>query len=120
MLKKLSAISAIVYLSVYFVAAQTPMVQSSPATEQDEVVKISTNLVQVDAVVIDKDGKQITNLKADDFEIFQDSKPQNITQFSGQLHGSLKNNVPSSYLLLRITQYFSLSRAQRLVLPKYS
>ncbi len=82
MLKKLSAISAIVYLSVYFVAAQTPMVQSSPATEQDEVVKISTNLVQVDAVVIDKDGKQITNLKADDFEIFQDSKPQNITQFS--------------------------------------
>ncbi len=45
--------------------AQTP-----PLPDQsDEVVKIATNVVQVDAVVTDKQGRQVTNLQASDFEI---------------------------------------------------
>ncbi|MGI8467089.1 MAG: VWA domain-containing protein [Pyrinomonadaceae bacterium] len=48
----------------------------------DEVVKVSTNLVQVDAIVTDKNGNPITNLTANDFEIFQDGKPQTITNLS--------------------------------------
>jgi VWFA-related protein len=35
--------------------------------------------VRLDVVVVDNKGKQITDLTADDFEVFQDSKKQEIT-----------------------------------------
>src|ERR1044071_8425055 len=57
-----------------------PRQQSAP--DEDEVVRISTNLVQVDAVVTDGDGRQVTDLDARDFEILEDGKPQTITNFS--------------------------------------
>jgi VWFA-related protein len=46
------------------------------------VVRITTNLVQVDAVVTDKSGKQVTDLRPEDFEVLEDGKPQKITNFS--------------------------------------
>jgi VWFA-related protein len=46
------------------------------------VVRITTNLVQVDAVVTDKGGRQVIDLKPEDFEILEDGKPQRITNFS--------------------------------------
>lgn len=46
------------------------------------VVRINVNLVQVDAVVTDFRGKPVTDLKAEDFEVFQDGAPQKITNFS--------------------------------------
>jgi VWFA-related protein len=55
--------------------------KQKPADDQDDVVKITTNLVQVDAVVT-KDGKAVTNLTADDFEIYEDGKKQTITSFA--------------------------------------
>ena len=64
------------------------LAQTTPATtpqkpkdDQDEVVKITTNLVQVDAVVT-KDGKPVTDLTPDDFEIYEDGKKQAITSFA--------------------------------------
>src|ERR1041385_6849587 len=67
-------------------ASQQPQ---KPADDQDEVVKITTNLVQVDAVVT-KDGKLVTDLTADDFEIYEDGKKQAITSFA------YISNVPST------------------------
>ena len=46
------------------------------------VIRITVNLVQVDAVVTDSKDKPVTDLKAQDFEILQDGKPQVITNFS--------------------------------------
>ena len=46
------------------------------------MLHVTVNLVQVDAVVTDAKGKQVTDLTADDFQIFQDGKPQKITHFS--------------------------------------
>jgi len=66
---------------------QSPRPPSSPtqpkpsSDENQDVVRITTNLVQAD-VVVTKDGKQVTNLKPEDFEIFEDGKPQKITNFS--------------------------------------
>ena len=48
----------------------------------DEVVRITTNLVQVDAVVTDKDGRVVTDLRAEDFEVLEDGRPQQITNLS--------------------------------------
>jgi VWFA-related protein len=56
--------------------------QRTTAGQKDEVVRINVNLVQVDAVVTDNNGKQVTDLGADDFEIFEDDKPREIANFS--------------------------------------
>jgi VWFA-related protein len=59
-----------------------PLLAQTPRTDdKDDVVKITTNLVQVDAVVT-KDGKPVTNLTADDFEIYEDGRKQAITSFA--------------------------------------
>ncbi|MBA3439130.1 MAG: VWA domain-containing protein [Pyrinomonadaceae bacterium] len=70
--------------------AATPSASSSPSSPQqpsapddgDEVVRISTNLVQVDAVVTDRQGNPVTDLRAEDFDIFEDDRSQEITSFS--------------------------------------
>ncbi len=72
----------------------------SPATGQDqsddEVVRVTTNLVQVDAIVTDKTGKQVTDLRPDEFEILEDGRPQAITNFSYIDTGSEAASRPAS------------------------
>ena len=65
-------------------AAQSPPQNPSRSSvpTEDDVVRITTNLVQIDAVVTDNDGKQVTDLRAEDFEIFEDKRPQAISAFS--------------------------------------
>jgi VWFA-related protein len=45
-------------------------------------VKITTKLVQVDAVITDKSGKPVTDLGSDEIEIREDGRAQRITHFS--------------------------------------
>jgi VWFA-related protein len=52
--------------------ASPPRQQIEP--DQDEVVTVNSNLVQVDAVVLDNRGQQVTNLQASDFEIVEDGR----------------------------------------------
>ncbi|HVS82281.1 MAG TPA: VWA domain-containing protein [Pyrinomonadaceae bacterium] len=66
---------------------EPPPPRQPPATQQQkpediDVVRITTNLVQVDAVVTDKNGKVVTDLKPEEVQIFEDGKPQKITHFS--------------------------------------
>jgi len=56
--------------------------QQPPPGSDEDVVRISTNLVQVDAVVTDKNGKPVTDLKPEEIQIFEDGKRQKITHFS--------------------------------------
>jgi VWFA-related protein len=58
-----------------------PPTPAAPA-DDDEVVRVNVNLVQLDAVVTDRDGRQVTNLRPEDFEIFEDERPQQITHFA--------------------------------------
>ncbi len=59
--------------------AQTP---SASPSEAGAVIRVTVNLVQVDAVVTDKKGQLVTDLTAEDFEILQDKQPQQISNFS--------------------------------------
>jgi len=52
-----------------------------PVVQDPDVVRITTNLVQVD-VVVTKDGKQITDLSPADFQILEDGRTQQITSFA--------------------------------------
>src|SRR2546423_6122805 len=62
------------------------LAQQQPQKPQEEdVVRITTNLVQVDAVISDKNGKVVTDLKPEELEIFEDGHQQKITHFSYNL-----------------------------------
>src|SRR5262245_9558099 len=53
----------------------------TPSREQDTTVRITTQLVQVDATVTDKKGEHVVDLTEDDFELTVDGKTQPITYF---------------------------------------
>src|SRR5215211_9506148 len=56
--------------------------QQQPPQQQGDVVRTDTNLVQIDVVVTDKAGKQVTDLKPEDFEVSEDGKKRQLTHFS--------------------------------------
>jgi VWFA-related protein len=69
-------------------ASPSPAPQQKPLSDEvqkpdaDDVVRITTNLVQVDAVVTDKNGKVVTDLKPEEIRIMEDGRQQKITNFS--------------------------------------
>lgn len=63
------------------VIAQRPTPSPTPVP-QDDVLRVITNLVQIDIVVTDNEGRQITDLGPEDFEISENGKAQKITHFS--------------------------------------
>jgi len=54
---------------------------SDPRTQQNPTFKSTTALVEVDAVILNKDGQFVPRLKAEDFELREEGKPQQIQQF---------------------------------------
>lgn len=48
---------------------------------QDEVIRVDSNLVTVPATVFDRDGRYVTNLKKEDFHVFEDGVEQEIEFF---------------------------------------
>ncbi len=76
-MKKL-VVLATSFLSLFFVTHSLGQ-QPSASPPVDDPVKISTSLIQLDAVVTGKDGAQVTDLKKEDFQVLQDGKVQQIT-----------------------------------------
>ncbi len=77
-------VKAIFFITLFAAAisAQTPKPSATPPGETDDTIKISTTLIQVDVTVTDKDGKIVTDLKPEDFEVYENGKKQDITNFS--------------------------------------
>ena len=61
--------------------AQNPRKQERSQPDEDRLI-ITTSLVQVDAVVTDKTGRQITDLRPNDFEIVEGGRARDIVGFS--------------------------------------
>ena len=77
-------LAAVFFFSLTAISAQqtaTPKPSPTPPDES-EVVKVTTNLIQVDAIVTDSKGRQVTDLKPEDFEIYQNGQKQDLTNFS--------------------------------------
>ena len=68
-------------------------------TPSQPTFKSSTELVEVDAVVLDKNGNFVPGLKADDITLYENGKPQRIQQFFMVTHdlGLREGAVASEY-----------------------
>lgn len=53
-----------------------------PKNEEDQIIKVDTELIDVPFVVTDKLGKPLLNLKQNNFTVYEDGKPQELADFS--------------------------------------
>jgi VWFA-related protein len=79
---------AVLLLLTLFVGASgsaqtpTPSASPTPVRPEDEVVRITTSLIQVDVTVTDSRGRMITDLKPEEMEIYENGKKQKISNFA--------------------------------------
>jgi VWFA-related protein len=70
-------------------------------TGQDQPIRVKTELINLRAVVTDKRGQSITDLKKEDFELIENGKPQEVSFFSvvkipGRGEDKRSENSPSN------------------------
>lgn len=75
-------------LVIGLVSSQQLLGQVRTQTPQDDVIRTKTELVQTDVTVVDKRGRFVGGLRADDFELRVDSKPQPLSFFEEIATGS--------------------------------
>lgn len=75
-------------VALFLVAALPTFSQSPPPTApppaNDEVIKVTTDLVTTPVSVLDRNGRFIAGLKQKDFKIFENGVPQKITLFQSE------------------------------------
>src|SRR5690349_932868 len=72
------------------------------AQEQEDVVKVKSNLVNIDVIVKDKKGKYISDLKAEDFTITEDGQSQKIEFFDAPVSRT-ETRKPSETTTAQVT-----------------
>ena len=60
----------------------------NPQEQTDETIRISTELVQTDVTVFDKEGRFVDGLKPEQFQLFIDGHPQGVAFFERVAAGS--------------------------------
>ena len=70
----------LIVLLIGLVSAQQTLAQTKTGAT-DDVVRTRTELVQTDVTVVDKRGRFVEGLSAEDFELRVDSKPQSLSFF---------------------------------------
>jgi VWFA-related protein len=70
-------------LATAFAAAQAPGQQTAPTNPPTPEVtfKVEVNYVEEDVRVVDRDGTFVRGLKQEDFQVFEDGKPQKVQTF---------------------------------------
>jgi VWFA-related protein len=69
--------------------AQKPMPEQQPGVyQEDEIIRISADLAQIDLTVLDKQGHFVEGLRSDQFQLLVDGKPQTILFFEQLKTGS--------------------------------
>ncbi|HQZ95325.1 MAG TPA: VWA domain-containing protein [Pyrinomonadaceae bacterium] len=82
MFKRLSGFGLLFFFAIG-VSAQNNQITVRPTPQDDkDVVRISTNLIQLDVSVTDKKGNPITDLKPEEVEIYENGKLQRISNFA--------------------------------------
>jgi len=73
----------------------------APALEyqNDQVIKLETDLVTIDATVTDKDGNFIRKLTQDDFLVYEDGQPQKLEFFEANEEAALTRSLAVVFAL---------------------
>lgn len=81
---KLFFLNALITLTIVAssVFSQTTKSVPTPPQTDDDTVKISTSLIQIDVTVTDKNGTIVSDLKPDEIEIYENGKKQELSNFS--------------------------------------
>ncbi len=56
--------------------------KKTPKNDEDDVIRVDTELVEVPVVITDRAGKPVLNLKQVNFAVSEDGKPQQIADFA--------------------------------------
>ena len=83
--------SGLIVVSTHAAAAQTPPPSAPVFGESVEV-----NLVNIDVVVVDKDGRPVVGLTRDDFSLFEEGRSVPIEFFSGPEPGAVFVPLPGA------------------------
>jgi VWFA-related protein len=82
-------LAAAVLLSPLLCAAQMPSgrketerVPDLPSSDHEEVLRVRTTLVELSAVVTDKGGRAVEDLRKEDFEVLENDRPRQVSFFS--------------------------------------
>ncbi len=54
----------------------------SSIAAQDAVIRVETELVSLNVVVMDRQGRRVSGLTREDFEVYEDDARQEITHFT--------------------------------------
>src|SRR3989442_15193866 len=79
-------LSLLVTWAVFLAAIPIHSQDKKPNKSDDQdVIKVTSNLVSLDVIVKDKKGKPVTDLKAEDFTVIENGVPQKIEFFDSTL-----------------------------------
>jgi VWFA-related protein len=96
--------SSFLFWAMYSAAQQPASPQSTPPqaypADPNAVIRVETNVVLVDAVVTDKKGNYVRDLKQKDFKVYEDGKEQSIKSFSFEADPASPLNSQPRYLVL--------------------
>lgn len=81
MFSTLRCFSLVLIIAGWVVAAMGQQAPPPKPSPDNDVVKISTNLIQLDITVVDRDRKPITDLRPEEVEIYENGRKQDITNF---------------------------------------
>src|SRR6266545_1842613 len=90
--------TAAVFLAAIPVQSQDKK-QTRSSDDQDDVIKVTANLVNVDVMVKDKKGKAITDLKPQDFTVSENGVPQKIEFFDSTLTSGSETGQPATAIV---------------------
>src|SRR5438105_10230085 len=63
-------------------ANKTANSNATPEVGEGSVLRVSTSLITVPAVVMDRQGRYVANLRKDDFKIYEDGVEQQVAYFA--------------------------------------
>ncbi|HEX3131191.1 MAG TPA: VWA domain-containing protein [Thermoanaerobaculia bacterium] len=98
-------------LGLFLLAARIAGAQEAPPVEESFSDQIEVSLVNLEVIVADKSGKPIPDLRKEDFEVLEDGKPVEVTNFyaeNGQPAGSPADSPASNTAARPIDQRLNL------------
>jgi len=77
-MKNIAAGIVATLLAFWTITGQAPGGKPNQEPQADDILRITTNLVQTDAVITDKNDRIIKDLKIEDFELYDNGKKQDV------------------------------------------